>query len=441
MRYFMLLKRLKTIIILFVSCFTVSLWGQGSFSCDFYDLASGAHVFQEDADQQRIPASTSKLWTVTWAMEYLNVDAKWSTPIEIYGVIKDSVLHGYLNVDFNYDPSWGSEAFGGKTVFWRQFHLLLRQQGIKQVKGEVRLKSKPFDYPPFAWPYADMANYYAAYPYPFVYAENISYLYWDIKPDGVRIDRVEPAFETDYYTSKVEAGDVRGDMTYILGSPFAPEKTVVGQLPKSRTEYTTKGVVHDPLQYFSWDMTQEGLLMPAKVIDSTFIKRFEYAYCTYEEVIAEALQHSNNLFTECLHQVVKQNHKGVLNDFVEKISPDKKAYMHDACGLSPQNHFSAQDHVALLAYAYPKHEELLKKLLPIAGQSGTMKYFGRNTEFSGKVWAKSGSMGGVKAYIGYCEKNGKWYAFALLLNHFEGTSNFSSRKYLEQKMGAYYQKL
>lgn len=55
----------------------------------------------------------------------------------------------------------------------------------------------------------------------------------------------------------------------------------------------------------------------------------------------------------------------------------------------------------------------------------------RNTKYSGKIIAKSGSIGGVQCYAGYLIDGNKKYAFAVMVNKFN-TTNTQVRGIIEQ---------
>ena len=60
-------------------------------------------------------------------------------------------------------------------------------------------------------------------------------------------------------------------------------------------------------------------------------------------------------------------------------------------------------------------------LLPVAGKEGTVAKFLVETPLSGNAKIKSGSMSGVQSYAGYIDKDGKKIAFAIVVNHWNGT--------------------
>lgn len=70
-----------------------------------------------------------------------------------------------------------------------------------------------------------------------------------------------------------------------------------------------------------------------------------------------------------------------------------------------------------------------KSTLPVAGLSGTAKYLCKGEIGEGRVFAKSGSMKGVKSYAGYVESiTGKKIAFSITVNDFSCTGNQLSVK-------------
>ncbi len=97
--------------------------------------------------------------------------------------------------------------------------------------------------------------------------------------------------------------------------------------------------------------------------------------------------------------------------------------MVDGSGLAPQNSVSPQLFTDLLVYMYrgSNKASFFFHSLPKAGQEGTLRLFMRDTRLSGRVAAKSGSIGGVQCYAGYLIDGNKKYAFTVMVNKFNGT--------------------
>ena len=75
-------------------------------------------------------------------------------------------------------------------------------------------------------------------------------------------------------------------------------------------------------------------------------------------------------------------------------------------------------YVQLLRYMYgSKHKEVFLESLPSSGESGTLSSFLRDTPLHGKVYAKSGTIGGTKNYAGYIFlPDGRVWVFAVMVN-------------------------
>jgi D-alanyl-D-alanine carboxypeptidase/D-alanyl-D-alanine-endopeptidase (penicillin-binding protein 4) len=106
-------------------------------------------------------------------------------------------------------------------------------------------------------------------------------------------------------------------------------------------------------------------------------------------------------------------------------------HLNDGSGLSRSNAISANHFVQFLeAINGSDQKNAFRKSLPIAGESGTMKYICRNAAGHGRIAAKSGSMTRIKSYSGYVDsKTGKHYAFAIIVNNYKGSSSSLKTKF------------
>ena len=96
--------------------------------------------------------------------------------------------------------------------------------------------------------------------------------------------------------------------------------------------------------------------------------------------------------------------------------------MADGCGLSRTNTVTARQLTLILYHAAKSpHFAAFEKSLPVVGRSGTVRSIAKGTSGEGRILAKSGSIERVKTYCGYLRaKSGKRYAFAILVNQFNG---------------------
>jgi D-alanyl-D-alanine carboxypeptidase/D-alanyl-D-alanine-endopeptidase (penicillin-binding protein 4) len=104
----------------------------------------------------------------------------------------------------------------------------------------------------------------------------------------------------------------------------------------------------------------------------------------------------------------------------------RSAKILDGCGLAPQNAISPTMYVQLLRYMYgSKNKDVFLASLPCSGESGTLSSFLRDTPLHGKVYAKSGTIGGTKNYAGYIFlPDGRVWVFAVMVN----SANCKTRK-------------
>ena len=91
----------------------------------------------------------------------------------------------------------------------------------------------------------------------------------------------------------------------------------------------------------------------------------------------------------------------------------------DGCGLSRQNEVTPLQVVNLLKYMYDQpYWEIFYNSLAIGGIDGTLGGRFSNPDLCGRIYAKTGSIGGVSALSGYLTaKNGKMFAFSILVNN------------------------
>ena len=139
------------------------------------------------------------------------------------------------------------------------------------------------------------------------------------------------------------------------------------------------------------------------------------------EIVKVLLTRSDNHYAEHLFQLLeKVEGVNVMEFWKEKGIDVDSLTMKDGSGLSRGDTLSAKLLTDILAYMAERKELKFEELLPIAGQDGTVAKFLKETPLSGNARIKSGSMSGIQSYAGYLEKDGKRYAFAIIVNHWNG---------------------
>jgi D-alanyl-D-alanine carboxypeptidase/D-alanyl-D-alanine-endopeptidase (penicillin-binding protein 4) len=136
------------------------------------------------------------------------------------------------------------------------------------------------------------------------------------------------------------------------------------------------------------------------------------------------LQKSVNLFGEAFIHTLAQKRKGlasfeggveVVRAFWAERGIDRRAVgIVDGSGLSPQNRVTA---------------EALAKALGYAMERPWFPVFDRAMPVHNGIRMKSGTMGGVRSYAGYSKgRDGRMYAFAVIVNNFSGSGAAVNRK-------------
>jgi len=114
-----------------------------------------------------------------------------------------------------------------------------------------------------------------------------------------------------------------------------------------------------------------------------------------------------------------------MKTFLDEAGIERDQYnLTDGSGLARLNLVTAATVVRLLRYVYesPQRDTWIG-LLPVGGQDGTLSSRFGGTPAAGRIHAKTGSLSHVSALSGYAErKNGRWAAFSILVNNFNGPS-------------------
>jgi D-alanyl-D-alanine carboxypeptidase/D-alanyl-D-alanine-endopeptidase (penicillin-binding protein 4) len=111
----------------------------------------------------------------------------------------------------------------------------------------------------------------------------------------------------------------------------------------------------------------------------------------------------------------------VVRGFLTKAEiPGDQYIFYDGSGLSRQNLVTPHAVVALLEYAWEQPwGKAFRDTLPVAGIDGSLADRFRGTIAQGRVYGKTGSLGGVKTLSGYAmTDHGEPIAFSILTNNF-----------------------
>lgn len=423
------------------------------------ELESGKSIANHDAEKSLTPASVLKLITTATALETLGENYRYKTKIAM-----DADDFSRILVLGGGDPTLGSGAFPDNPyIFFINGTEALTESLPKDKEYTILVVDNLFGYdgisPECTW--IDIGNYYAAGAYGISIFDNSYKLVFNTmnRKERPKILRTEPEIKGLTFQNLLTLNETGRDNGYIYGVPFGYEKELRGNIPAGRSEFSIKGDIPDPgrllgetlgeylkqagYQIGAIETTRQDYLSRGNTNGQTPPYRvgnvpFTLASRPLKEIIREVNVESNNHYAEHLIRTIGRHANSdiqtnaltegidyTVNYWKNKGIDPTPLTMHDGSGLAPQNTVSARFLTDLLLYMHNQSSvsATFFNSLPKAGQEGTLKYFLRDSRLTGKVSAKSGSIGGVQCYSGYLIDGEKKYAFAVMVNKFSGTRN------------------
>ncbi len=413
------------------------------------DAGTGKPVYAHHEQVGLAAASVQKILTSGAAFELLGASYRYKTMLGYSGKIEGNTLKGYLNIIASGDPTLGSWRYRSTSEdeLLERWTKSVVNAGIKKIEGPtaVLYGSPRFEGEtiPDGWIWQDIGNYYGAGASFFNWRENQYDLY--IKPgkkpgDSVRIVETRPSLRNIRLDCKLTTGAAgSGDNAYIYLPPYATYGVIRGTVPpvNANGNFVISGSLPNPVMQAVGQL-EEKLLQKGIGTDST-LNRTDFMpdgsvadphilYTHYSPALDSInywfLRRSINLYGEALIKTIAlvkrdtgSTEKGVelVKEFWSKQGIDKAAInIVDGSGLSPQNRVTTDALVKALRYAKGRNwYESFYKALP---------------QYNGMTM-KSGSIGGARAYAGYHRSaNGKEYAFAIIVNNYDGSSGKAVRK-------------
>ncbi|NDV68024.1 D-alanyl-D-alanine carboxypeptidase/D-alanyl-D-alanine-endopeptidase [Dysgonomonas sp. 25] len=417
---------------------------------------SGKSIVSHNAAKSLTPASTLKIVTTATALELLTPGYTYKTTLA-----KDKKNASHLYIFGSGDPTLGtkhlendSEAFLG--AWTNEIAKSYPEKKITKITAVDNL----FGYDGISprWIRQDMGNYYAASTYGISVFDNTYQLFFNtVRQDTCPIIvKTEPQMKNIYFLNTMKMNTSGRDNGYINGEPLSYTRVLTGNIPAGRQSFSIKGDIPDP-----------GLYLVGRVADilndngfevsdigTTQYDYFENMYAKSKPVydgevfythhsfpLRDIIQNvnfkSNNHYAEHLLRTIgrlrnKDIYSSALDEGTKKVGEYWKAqgldtdalFMYDGCGLAPSNAVSPAFMCDVLVHMQTKskYKDDFLHSLPQAGKEGTVRNLLKGTRLQGKVYAKSGSIVNVRCYAGYYIDGDKKYAFAVMVNNYNGSS-------------------
>jgi D-alanyl-D-alanine carboxypeptidase/D-alanyl-D-alanine-endopeptidase (penicillin-binding protein 4) len=451
------MKRLLWLFIILISFQTqasnvLSVFGQKKYrnsinSICVIDHSTGKIISSYNKDVSVVPASVMKLVTTATALELLGPEYKFKTRIEYTGRLVDGTLDGNLLIIGGGDPTLGSRHFNkDQQSFLNTWTEEIKKAGIKKINGDIIAYSGLFDNEPVSpyWIWEDIGNYYAAGIYGLgVFDNSYQITFRSGKPGSIpEISSLKPEIPGLIIENRLKAADNNKDSAYIYGVPFQNERYITGTIPCNRETFSIRGDIPNPpafiAQLIKQTLIKEGIQITGKSFaekslpDKGLKTVLVYTHLSENllDIISKTNEKSDNVYAEYLLRHIALSKKqfpatskdglGVIRDYWTNQGLDLNSLvMLDGSGLSPIDRISSELLAKILDYELSKgsYGNLFEKSLPIAGLQGSVASFLKDSQITGKVRVKSGTMQGVTCYAGYYRKKDKIFVFAMLSNH------------------------
>jgi len=428
----------------------------GGFSMTVMDVESGKILAQHQKDRGLIPASSLKVLTTSISLDLLGSDFQFKTALQYDGEIDEGgVLNGNIFIKGYGDPTLGSDHFD-KTIpmdkLLDKMVEAIQAKGIKKINGKIIGDASFFgtQVDGRTWLWEDLGNYYGAGAWGLNIHENRYFLTFKrSKKIGAtpEIKSVEPSIPNLLHLNEIkQAGRNTGDHAYIFGSVYNYTRFIRGTIPIGSTDFTIKGAIPDPPFFAAYSLMKKleaSQIETNKEATSFFEWRrnvtlekerkviYQHDSPPLKEVVKITNMKSINLYCEAMLRYLGASQKGegspdagleVIYDYLKaKSFKTDGFFVEDGSGLSTFNTVSSNQMASFmrLVALNKKLYQDFRPSLPVAAQSGALKYMFKGTAAAGKIRAKSGGMKRVRSYTGYVETtSGKLRAFSIICNHF-----------------------
>ena len=454
---------------------------------EIVSLTTGKVLYVQNGDKLFTPASNTKLFTTSAALALIGPEYKFRTTVETTGSLdKHGRLSGDLLLVGRGDPNLSGRELPYDLHTQRNDHPIkvledladsLVQKGVKYVDGDLIADDSYFAFERYGegWSQDDLVWGDGAPVSALAINDNVVFV--NILPADRPGDRafVSVVPFADYYRVDnriitTPAGTAR--RIFFNREPGSTALTLWGEMPIDDQGANQALAIEDPaafaselfrsllekrgitvygrqrtrhtelagLSTFSVTATAEArgggdeLLHPNLPNQSLVLASYESKPLIEDIRVVNKV--SQNLHAEILLRLLARekgtaptvaNGLEVLRGFLSKVGvPGDQYVFYDGSGLSRQNLVTPHAMVMLLGYASKQSwGKNFRDTLPLAGVDGSLADRLKGSIAQGRVYAKTGSLGGVKTLSGYATTNhGDQIAFSILSNN----SNVPAKK-------------
>lgn len=429
-------------------------WGIAVVSLD-----SGRTLYAHRPDKLFQPASTAKLFTAALTMATLDPQSRIPTRLLSAAATRHGTLEGPLLLYGMGDPTLGTP--GANPDWADDLAKQLAARGIREVHGDLIADATYFAGPALGkgWEASDLLGWFAAPASALSVHENTVTV--TVSPAGHAGQPAQLNFKPDVAappladTLTTTPARTRDDINLYR----APGDTLLhafGGIALGTPAHTYQLAIPDPAQQAGEELraalARHGIRLTGKLrvltwpdSDDTLRANAqvlaEVLSPPISEILTQGLKRSQNLYLQNLLQLDGANAQaaaasqpdaptGFLSDeawglramrtWLQRIGiAPSSVLLEEGSGLSRGDLATPAAMAQLLQYiATQPWADTLREMLPVAGVDGTLEWRMRNSPASGKVHAKTGSMGYVHCIAGYTTTaDGQRLAFVVMLNN------------------------
>ncbi|HKD01793.1 MAG TPA: D-alanyl-D-alanine carboxypeptidase/D-alanyl-D-alanine-endopeptidase [Terriglobales bacterium] len=458
---------------------------RGFWGIEVVSLRSGKTLYALNADKLFTPASNTKLFTTAAALALIGPQYTFQTTVETSGTLdKHGRLTGDLVLVGRGDPNLSGRELPYSLHTERNDHPMqvleqladaLVQKGVKYIDGDIVADDSYFAFERYGegWSQDDLVWADGAPVSALTINDNVIFV--NVLPADRPGDRafVSTSPFADYYhidnrIITTPAGTTRD--IHINREPGSTVLTLWGNMPLDDAGANEALAIEDPAEFaaalFRQLLEKRGIAVygqrrarhaelaslptvavtaiapsrggdePARVMQPKPLVLASYQSKPLVEDLRVINKVSQNLHAEILLRLLGRE-KGsagtveggleVLAGFLNKVGIPRDEYVfYDGSGLSRQNLVTPDAVIRLLRYAnLQPWAKRFRETLPLAGVDGSLAGRFKNPAEQGRVYAKTGSLGGVKTLSGYAVTDrGEQIAFSILSNN----SNVSTKR-------------
>lgn len=392
-----------------------------------------------NASKKMNPASVMKLVTTYAALELLKPTFRWRTEVYRDAVIENGILNGNLIIKGYGDPSFKEDEF-------RRLLVSLRQQGLKEIKGDLIIDKSYFSTSVENHKVFDNEKWrsYNALPSAFLVNGRHTSFKFTVNDEAVNVSQEvalpEVSIVNNMTLTKGGCGSWRNRFKYdVDASKTKAVVTFTGKFSSRCGEKYLELSVFDDDHYAFFMFKKlwrevggvfNGRLRSQHEMPLQVVKLLVQGSKPLANIVRDINKWSNNVMArQVLLTIAAEHHdkpasevRGMLavkSWLAGKGRDTDGLVIENGSGLSRIERVTAKGLGQMLMDAFqgPTMPELMSSL-PVLSLDGTLIRRLRGTAVSGRAHMKTGSINGVKAIAGYVldEKNRR-HIVVMLVNH------------------------